>query len=161
MDVKIIAAMDSKGGTGLNGSIPWRCPEDLRRFRLLTMNQAVIVGRRTAEGLPLLKGRHVITLSRTTEGPMVASCMSDALLLAAELGVDTAWVAGGEEVWRAGIPYATEARVSLIRGDFGCDTSFPVEALIDEFTEREAFTARLLRFETFKQLHTYCCPRGL
>ena len=65
MTISIVAAVSRNGVIGANGGMPWRIPEDLRRFRRLTMGGVVIMGRRTFDsiGKPL-DGRVNIVISR-------------------------------------------------------------------------------------------------
>ena len=65
MTISIVAAVSRNGVIGANGGMPWRIPEDLRRFRKLTMGGVVIMGRRTFDsiGKPL-DGRVNIVISR-------------------------------------------------------------------------------------------------
>lgn len=126
MKVGLIGAMDDACGCGKDGSIPWRSESDLRLFRAMTMGCVVVVGRVTAEGLPELPGRHVLTLSHTLpDGPGVVRSASDAIERAGELGVEGVWFAGGEQVWLAGLPYASRAVITRIRGAWGCDARLP------------------------------------
>src|SRR4051794_16816345 len=61
----LIAAVAANGVIGRDGTLPWRLPEDLRRFRVLTMGHAIIMGRRTWESLPhALPGRQNIVVTR-------------------------------------------------------------------------------------------------
>lgn len=66
MKLCAIAAVDHKLLIGNGPNLPWRVDEDLANFRSVTMGKAVIVGRRTVETLPKLKGRKVFVL---TNGP--------------------------------------------------------------------------------------------
>ena len=65
MTISIVAAVSRNGVIGANGGMPWRIPEDLRRFRRLTMGGVVIMGRRTFDsiGKPL-DGRVNLVISR-------------------------------------------------------------------------------------------------
>lgn len=69
MRINIIAACDQNGLIGINGKIPWYIPEDLQRFKQLTTGNAVIMGRKTWESLPIkpLPDRINIVLSSTPE----------------------------------------------------------------------------------------------
>src|SRR2546430_15999217 len=49
--VAIIAAVASNGVIGHRNRMPWHLPEDLRRFRQLTVGHAVIMGRLTFESI--------------------------------------------------------------------------------------------------------------
>jgi hypothetical protein len=61
----VIAAVAANGVIGAGNRLPWRLPEDLRRFRALTTGHAVIMGRRTWESLPRpLPERQNIVVSR-------------------------------------------------------------------------------------------------
>lgn len=52
MNFELIIASDKNGVIGINNTIPWHIPEDLKHFRLLTINNIVVMGRKTFESLP-------------------------------------------------------------------------------------------------------------
>ena len=52
MNFELIIASDKNGVIGINNTIPWHIPEDLKHFRLLTINHIVVMGRKTFESLP-------------------------------------------------------------------------------------------------------------
>ena len=86
----IVAAVGRNGVIGLDGQLPWRIPEDLARFKRLTMGHILVMGRATFEsiGRPL-PGRSTIVLTRRTNwtepGVEVAGSLEAALSLAAAL----------------------------------------------------------------------------
>lgn len=60
-----IVAMADNGVIGRDGGLPWRLPEDLKRFKSLTMGHALLMGRRTQESIGrALPGRRNLVLSR-------------------------------------------------------------------------------------------------
>lgn len=61
-EISLIMAIGKEGQLGLNGGLPdWDCPGDLKRFKYLTLNKVIIVGRTTLESLPSnLIGRDVV-----------------------------------------------------------------------------------------------------
>ncbi|MDE2251891.1 MAG: dihydrofolate reductase, partial [Gammaproteobacteria bacterium] len=65
MKITIVAALASNGVIGRDGGLPWHLPDDLRRFRALTLGRPVLMGRRTFEsvGRPL-PGRRNLVLTR-------------------------------------------------------------------------------------------------
>src|SRR2546430_9112199 len=66
--VAIIAAVASNGVIGHRNRMPWHLPEDLRRFRQLTLGHAVIMGRRTFESIGgPLAGRDNIVITRSPD----------------------------------------------------------------------------------------------
>jgi len=64
-----IIAINKLGVIGKNGKLPWSCKDDLKHFKALTMGKHLIVGRKTAEKLPKLKGRtlHIISKDNPLE----------------------------------------------------------------------------------------------
>lgn len=67
--INLIVACDPTGIIGVNGKLPWHIPEDLKRFKELTMGNTMIMGRKTWESLPdnvrPLPGRCNIVLSNS------------------------------------------------------------------------------------------------
>ena len=63
--VSIVVAMDERNAIGNAGGLPWRLPEDLKRFKALTLGKPVVMGRRTWDsiGKPL-PGRHNVVVTR-------------------------------------------------------------------------------------------------
>lgn len=61
--MEVIVACTNKYGIGLNGRMAWSCAEELKIFKEKTMGSILIVGRRTAQGLPYLKGRKLICIT--------------------------------------------------------------------------------------------------
>jgi dihydrofolate reductase len=64
----LIAAIDQEGGIGKDGYMPWHYPADLKLFMSLTMGNAIVMGRKTFDGMfdrdkAPLKGRQNIVLT--------------------------------------------------------------------------------------------------
>ena len=142
MDLNVIVAMQrASRGIGANNSLPWHYPKDLRRFSKLTKgkgNNAVIMGRKTWESLPLrpLPGRKNIVLSRTTAGGDIAlrgdelyfTSLDAALSLCRRSSFDEVWVIGGESLYREvmGRNIVSSIYVTLIDEEIeGFDAFFP------------------------------------
>lgn len=127
MIVSLIAAMAENRVIGRGNAIPWRLPEDLRRFKALTMGHPLIMGRRTFEsiGRPL-PGRRCIVLSRTAPplpGLEVARTLPAALDLVS--AADEAFVAGGGMVYQEAFPHASRIYLTVVHAAFEGDTYFP------------------------------------
>lgn len=130
--VTAILARAANGTIGANGTLPWRIPADLKRFKALTLGQdgrgtAMIMGRRTFESLPgLLSGRRHIVLTRNGEwradGAEVAHSADEALALA---GAGDVSVVGGAEVYRLMLPHTTRIELTEVHADVAGDTSVP------------------------------------
>ena len=140
MTVALLAAVARNGVIGRDGGIPWRLPEDMRRFRELTRGHSVVMGRRTWETLPdqfrPLPGRGNVVVTRNPEwsaqGADRVGSIEDALeLLGPEARV---LVIGGGEIYAAALPYADELLLTEIGADVEGDTTFPAWNR-DEFEE--------------------------
>ncbi|NUN70062.1 MAG: dihydrofolate reductase [Bacteroidetes bacterium] len=123
----IIAAMNRRRVIGRNGALPWRLPEDLQRFRSVTMGGTLLMGRRTfaSIGRPL-DGRRTIVLSRTlssVEGAEVAADWEQAMMLAS--GAPVLFIAGGAEVYRAALERADELHLTVVDDASDGDAFFP------------------------------------
>jgi dihydrofolate reductase len=134
-EIHLIAAVAQNGVIGSNNGLPWHLPGDLKRFKALTMDKAVIFGRTTWEGIHRpLPGRHVIVLSNNpgyTPGhdAQVVENAEAALTLAAQLAPgQPVMVCGGEQIYRLFLPLATQLDLTRINADFDGDTHFPAFA---------------------------------
>ncbi|MBO9554138.1 dihydrofolate reductase [Cellulomonas sp.] len=117
--IGLVWAQTPDGVIGRDGTLPWRLPEDLARFRTLTSGHPVIMGRATWESLPArfrpLPGRDNIVLSRTAgyvaEGAHVVDGLDEALAL---VGDRDAWVMGGGAVYAEALPRAGRVEVTVV-----------------------------------------------
>ena len=129
MTVRLVWAQSSGGVLGMDGRLPWHLPEDLRRFRELTLGSTVVMGRRTWESLPSrfrpLPGRRNVVLTTdpawAAEGAEPVASVGEALALGGDL-----WVIGGASVYAAFLPYAQEVVRTEIDAEFPGDTWAPV-----------------------------------
>ena len=118
----MIAAVNKNNTLGLDGSMPWHCPEDLKFFKRMTMNQTLLMGRKTYEGLPkVLKGRNILQVSRKF-GEIKDL---EAFLMEHQKDEKEIFVAGGGEVYKAAMPYAKKIYLSRINDETVGDTFFP------------------------------------
>jgi len=129
MIVSLIAAVAENGVIGKDGSMPWRLPADLRRFRQITMGSPLIMGRLTFESLPgPLEGRRNIVLSKKAKnywpnGAILAKSVEGALSAAAP--ADEVFICGGGEVYREFIDRAERIYLTRVEAEIEGDTTFP------------------------------------
>lgn len=117
-NLTLIAAADLEWGIGVDGSLPWKVPEDLKHFRARTMDKTVVLGRKTFDTLPSsLPGRRVAVVSRQDFGISV-----EAVLAMASTDPSEILIAGGAEIYAAFLPHCGRAEITRIRGVFPCDT---------------------------------------
>jgi dihydrofolate reductase len=124
----LIWAQARGGVIGAAGGIPWRVPEDLRRFKALTHGSGVLMGRRTWDSLPPavrpLPGRRNLVLTRDTTWTAPGAERVGTLEEAAAEG--DLWVIGGAEIYRLALPFAEDAHVTEVDVDVPGDTFAPV-----------------------------------
>jgi dihydrofolate reductase len=133
MTVGLIWAQSTSGVIGRDGGIPWRLPEDLARFKDLTMGHTVVMGRRTWESLPTsvrpLPGRKNVVLTRQADymadGATVVSGLDDVL-------DDDVWVIGGAEVYHLALPAATHCEVTEVEIDLRLEDDDALAPVLDE-----------------------------
>lgn len=129
-DISLILAMADNGVIGNKGGIPWRLPEDMRHFKLLTLGKPNIMGRKTWESLPKkpLPGRTNIIVTRDrnyrAEGATVVATVDEALGRAKAENPQEIMIIGGAEIYRASLPRATRIHLTEIRADIKGDTTF-------------------------------------
>lgn len=116
---------------GVNNGLPWHIPEDLKRFKQLTMNHPIVMGRKTYEsiGKPLPKRTNiVITRDKgyRVEGGAVVHSFEEALDWARKAeGADEVFVIGGSEIFKLALPLAWRIYLTEVRWPFEGDTFFP------------------------------------
>jgi len=123
----IIAAVSENNVIGNANALPWRIPEDLARFRALTMGHTLVMGRKTFEsiGRPL-PGRTTLVLTRRDDfavpGVLVAHDRDAAVALAPGQHV---FVAGGADIYAQFLPLVARMYLTRVDGTFEGDTYFP------------------------------------
>lgn len=127
--VSLVVAMADNGVIGKDGRLPWRIPDDMRRFKALTLGKPCVMGRKTWESLPKkpLPGRLNIVVTRErdyrAEGATVVHSLDEALTCAN--GADEICVIGGVEIYRAALSRADLIHLTQVHGDIDGDTHMP------------------------------------
>ena len=128
--ITLIAAVARNRVIGAGNALPWRLPEDLKRFKSLTLGHPIIMGRKTWQSLGRpLPGRTNIVVSRSAEfaapGGNVVGSLEASVALAASTGTDEAFVIGGAEIYRLALPIAHRLQLTEIDREFAGDAHFP------------------------------------
>ncbi len=129
--VSIVVAMAEGDVIGNGGQLPWHIPDELRRFRKLTLRKPVVMGRRTWESLPRrpLPERPNIVLSRNAafcaNGAIVEPNLKAALTRARKDGHTEAMAIGGHSVFEEALTLATRIHMTLVHARFDGDVRFP------------------------------------
>ena len=125
--LSLIVAFANNRVIGHNNDLPWHLPEDLKRFRALTMGHHIIMGRKTYQSLGrLLPGRTTIIVTRNkdfkVEGALIAHSLQAALMLCAT--DNEPFVIGGAELYKDGLKYATKLYIAEVHAEFVGDAFF-------------------------------------
>ncbi|NIJ51777.1 dihydrofolate reductase [Dyadobacter arcticus] len=131
MLISIIVAVSENGVIGRDNQLLWRLPDDLKRFKQLTLNHPMIMGRKTFEsiGKPL-PGRVSIVVTKNPafsfEGVVVAHSLEEAIRLARELQTNEVFVIGGGEIYRLAQPISDRLYVTEVKLQIEGDTYFEI-----------------------------------
>jgi len=129
MKISLIWAMDENRVIGINNSLPWKLPVDMKWFRETTMGKPIVMGRKTFEsfGARVLPGRTNIIVTHSTdyqaEGAVVVHSIDDALKAAGD--VDEVMIIGGASFYEQMLPKANRLYVTQVHGQFDGDAWFP------------------------------------
>ena len=143
--LSLIVALAQNRVIGLNNTLPWHLPEDLKRFRQLTMGHHIIMGRKTYESLGrLLPGRISVIVSRNrdyqVQGATVVHSLEDALKAC---NADTeAFLIGGAELYQQALGLANKLYLTQIDAEFAGDAFFPEMDMREwDLLEQQAYTS--------------------
>ena len=126
--LSIIVAMATNRTIGINNTLPWRIPEDLKHFKKLTMGHHMIMGRKTFEsiGKPL-PGRISVVVSRDRslkiDGCTVAHSLQEAVVACAN--DPQIFVVGGADIYAQALGLADTLYITEIQRDVIGDAWFP------------------------------------
>jgi dihydrofolate reductase len=125
--VLVVALADNRV-IGRDGNLPWHLPDDLRRFKSLTMGRPMLMGRRTFDSIGrALPGRRSLVLTHRPADlpPGVEAVDSLAAALAACKGEPELCVIGGAGVFRQALPLANRLELTLVHAVIEGDVLFP------------------------------------
>lgn len=148
MDIALIAAMSDNRIIGKDGTLPWRVPSDLKRFKELTMDKVIVMGRKTFEsiGSKPLPGRTNIVITKSSQfadqyifgqpSLLTVTTLSSALHLAMtlangkakltnDINLEEVMIIGGESLYAECLPLARAIYLSTIHVTCEGDRSFP------------------------------------
>lgn len=129
MKISIIVAFSENNVIGKNNNLIWHISEDLKRFKKITLNHSIIMGRKTYDSLsikPLPKRKNIIISSNTDlkyDGAIVVNSISDALKLCKD--EKEIFICGGATIYEKFIGFASKLYITKIFENFEGDTFFP------------------------------------
>lgn len=127
-NISLIVAIANQHVIGVNNTLPWHLPEDLKRFRALTTGHHIIMGRKTYESLGrLLPGRTTVIVTRNADYKVEGALTAHSLSEAAELckADSEAFIIGGAELYKEALKVANKLYITEIDLDVEGDAHFP------------------------------------
>jgi dihydrofolate reductase len=156
MKISIIVAASTNNVIGRDGGLPWRLPEDLKRFKQITMGKPMIMGRATWDSIGrALPGRQNIVMTRqeafAAEGCDVVATIDEALEAAGD--VEEVMIIGGGNLYEQFLPKTERLYFTRVHARIDGDTYFP-EILENEWelVSEELFPACVDREYAFDML---------
>ncbi|MHC5149984.1 dihydrofolate reductase [Stenotrophomonas rhizophila] len=130
MRLSLIAALATDHGIGRDNDLPWKLPDDLKRFKALTVGKPILMGRKTAQSLGrALPGRLNLVLTRSGQVPFdgmqAVASIEQALQAAGAAGAEELCVIGGGEIYRLAMAQATDLHLTWVQTTVPADTHFP------------------------------------
>ena len=132
MKITLIAAMESMGGIGKNGALPWYVPEDLKHFNQVTKFGFVVMGSKTWDSLPRkpLPFRTNVVLShdiwqtKFDDADRVFNDVNELIKYYKQITIEI-FIIGGASIYEQFMPHATHMVLTHIDREYDCDTFFP------------------------------------
>src|ERR1700761_7620894 len=112
-EIVLVVAIADNAVIGKDGAIPWRIPEDMKRFKAITMGHTMVMGRKTWDSLPKkpLPGRVNVVVTRQkdwrAEGAVTAI--------------------GGAEIYERALPLASRIELTEVHRAFAGDAKFHLD----------------------------------
>ena len=134
----LVMAVDAKWAIGYKGDMLTRIPEDLKRFKEMTMGGVLVMGRKTFDATGALPGRETIIVSRSLneiEGAHIAHSLDDLREMIKEKFSDKKiFLVGGASLIDQLIDEVDEAEITFIKKDFE-----PYDTVMRNLDKDEAF----------------------
>ena len=178
--MSIIIAVDSDGGFGKDGKIPWNFPEDLKHFQKITKDGICIMGRNTYEDMynmviqrrkkkskkkskktpteitEILPGRRSFVVSNKQDwlpqGASKVGSIREAINNLDRNEKREIFIIGGRRIFMEALTWATTIYMTIVRGDpYDCDIYFPLKAL-NKYNIVDGKQTDNLYFVTYKRV---------
>ena len=131
MKISLISAVAENNVIGKDNGMVWRLPDDFKRFKALTSNHFILMGRKSFESLDgLLPNRTHVVITRNKnysvpEGHFVFHSIEDGIEFCKSKNVDHLYVIGGGEIYKQALPYADELQLTEVNASPDGDSHFP------------------------------------
>ncbi len=149
----IVAIIGKNREIGKNNKLIWNIPEDMKRFKNLTQNHTVIMGRKTYESIgQKLESRSNIVISENKDyqakGCSMVYSTKEAIEYAQEMEKEEIFIIGGAQIYKQTLPYANKLYLTIVDQEADADIFFPDYSQFENIVKKEEKeTGNGLRFE--------------
>jgi dihydrofolate reductase len=154
----MIAAVAENNTLGKDNELVWHLPNDFKRFKALTTGHHIIMGRKTFESFPKpLPNRTHIIITRQkeyqAEGCIIVDSIDKALAICPE--DENAFIIGGGEIYKLGLPFTDKIEITRVHHTFEGDAHFPEidedewQIVVSEFNEKDEKHHYAYSYQTF------------
>lgn len=157
-EIILIAAIARTNGViGNHGKLPWSIPEDLQRFRQLTLHHTVIMGRKTWEfdlqERPLPQRTNVIVSSQSLKSEMPNVEFARSLFQAVDRSDEKLFVIGGASIYRQALEFVDRMELTIVEGNYEGNVFFlEWRDRLNEFELVNLEPKDSYRFETYRRI---------
>lgn len=150
--IYLIAAIGKNRELGFQNQLIWRIPEDLKRFKALTMGHPIVMGKKTFDsiGRPLPSRTNIVLTNDPAwrvEGVIPSTSLEKALEIAREKDQEEIFVIGGASVYAQALPLADRLYLTRIEATSKADVFFPDYSAFSKVTEEEMHEHDGIRFQ--------------
>ncbi len=149
----IIVAMTENNVIGRDNTIPWHISDDLKLFKRNTINNTVIMGRKTYEsiGKPLPKRNNIVVSSRLKTDNEIEICdtFEKSIEFAQKLGKDIYFI-GGNQIYKSALKIADYIYLSFVKKNYSGNVYFPK---YDKKQWKEIYSEEYEKFKFVKLKH--------
>ncbi len=128
--LSIIVAVSKNGVIGCNNKLIWNIKDDLLRFKKITTNHTIIVGRKTFNALPfVLPNRHHIIITNNTDFSFDHPNVSiehnlDSIISKYQYSDEEIFIIGGGNIYKQLLPFTSKIYLTTVLHEFTGDTTF-------------------------------------
>ena len=161
--MNIIVSADKNWGIGSNNQLLVRIPDDMRRFRELTIGKVIVMGRKTRESLPngILDGRVNMILTHDkhykVKGAITLNSLEELNRQLQQYPADDIFLIGGEQMYRQLLDKCSRAYVTKIDFAYSADAYFPnlarqPEWRLTEESEEQTYFDLIYHFQIYQRV---------
>ena len=161
--MNIIVSADKNWGIGSNNQLLVRIPDDMRRFRELTIGKVIVMGRKTRESLPngILDGRVNMILTHDkhykVKGAITLNSLEELNRQLQQYPADDIFLIGGEQMYRQLLDKCSRAYVTKIDFAYSADAYFPnlarqPEWRLTEESEEQTYFDLIYHFQKYQRV---------